>query len=183
MPNIAPINLSEPGAAEDIVRAVKAKMGTVPNIFATMAQSPSVLDGYLAFNGALASGALDAGIREQIALAVAGENDCNYCSSAHTLLAKHAGIDKAEAALNLTGKATDPDVAVMIDFAREVVRSRGHVRETALSELRAVGITDAEIVEILAHVGLNLFTNYFNHVADIEIDFPFVPATTKAGAA
>ncbi len=185
MPNISPINLDQPGAAADIVNAVKAKVGGVPNIFATMAQSPAALEGFLAFNGALGSGILSAAVREQIALAVAGENSCDYCASAHTFVAKAAGIDASEAARNLVGTATDPRVAAIIGFARDVVRSRGLLADPArsLNELRDAGLTEAEIVETLAHVGLNLFTNYFNHVANTEIDFPFVTAAANKSAA
>lgn len=185
MPNINPINLDQPGPATDIVNTVKAKLGAVPNIFATMAQSPAALEGFLAFNGALGSGVLTAGVREQIALAVAGENACDYCASAHSVMAKAAGIDSAETTLNLAGIATDPKVAVIIRFARDVVRTRGLLANPArsLNELRDAGLSDAEIVETLAHVGLNLFTNYFNHVANTEIDFPFVTAVAKKSAA
>ncbi len=185
MPNIKPINLDQPGAAADIINTVKAKVGGVPNIFATMAQSPAVLEGFLAFNGALGSGILTAAVREQIALAVAGENACDYCASAHRFLAKAAGIDATEAARNLAGTATDPRVAAIIGFARAVVRSRGLLVDPAnsLNELRKAGLTEAEIVETLAHVGLNLFTNYFNHVANTEIDFPFVTAAASKSAA
>ena len=185
MPNINPINLDQPGAATDIVNAVKAKVGVVPNIFATMAQSPAALEGFLAFNGALGSGILTAAVREQIALAVAGENACDYCASAHTYLAKAAGVDATEAARNLAGAATDPRVAAIIGFARDVVRSRGHLASSAssLNELRDAGLTEAEIVETLAHVGLNLFTNYFNHVAGTEVDFPVVTTAARKSAA
>jgi len=185
MPNIRPINLEQPAAATGVVNAVKAKVGRVPNIFSTMAQSPAVLEGFLAFKGALDSGLLTAGVREQIALAVAGENECDYCASAHSFVAHRAGVDTAEAALNLAGSATDPRVAAVIGFALDVVRSRGHLEAPAssLNELRTAGLTDAEIVETLAHIGLNLFTNYFNHVANTEIDFPFVTAVAKNSAA
>ncbi len=181
MPNISPINLDQPGPATDIVNTVKARLGAVPNIFATMAQSPAVLEGFLAFKGALDSGHLTAGVREQIALAVAGETECDYCASAHSFVAKAAGIDPAETALNLAGAATDPRVAAIIGFAGDVVRSRGLLENPArsLNELRNAGLADAEIVETLAHVGLNLFTNYFNHVANTEIDFPFVTAAAN----
>jgi uncharacterized peroxidase-related enzyme len=185
MPNIYPVDPARPGAAAAIISKVKAKLGGVPNIFATMAQSPAVLEGYLAFNGALNAGVLSASLREQIALAVAGENKCDYCASAHTVLAKGTGINASEAKLNLGGDATDPRVAAILKFARAVVRSRGRFPENArsLNALRNEGVSDGEIVEILAHVGLNLFTNYFNHVADTEIDFPYVTADVKKNVA
>jgi AhpD family alkylhydroperoxidase len=98
MPNITPIDLQQPGAAAEIIATVKARTGGVPNIFATMAQSPAALEAYLAFNGALSGGNLSPTLREQIALTVAGENACDYCASAHTFVAKSVGVDASEAA-------------------------------------------------------------------------------------
>jgi alkylhydroperoxidase family enzyme len=100
-------------------------------------------------------------------------------------LAKGTGISASEAKLNLAGDATDPRVAAILKFARAVVRSRGRFPENAssLNTLRSEGVSDGEIVEILAHVGLNLFTNYFNHVADTEVDFPLVNADVRKNAA
>jgi hypothetical protein len=45
------------------------------------------------------------------------------------------------------------------------------------------GNSEAEIVEIIAHVGMNIFTNYFNNVAHTEVDFPRVSTMRKASAA
>lgn len=176
MPNLAPVDTAEAGDATDIIETVKARLGQVPNIFATMAQSPAALEGYLAFNGALEDGALSPALREQIALAIAGENSCNYCASAHTFIARKVGVDPSEAALNLLGKASDTSTAVVLGFVTDLVRNRGQLPDaaSALNDLRKAGYTERELVEILAHVGLNLFTNYFNHVAGTEVDFPFV---------
>lgn len=185
MPNLTPIDPDRPGAASDILAAILKSAGRVPNIYATMAHSPAALEGFLAFSGALESGVLNAALREQIALAVAGENRCDYCASAHTFLATRAGVDADETARNLAGDASDPKTAAILRFVRTVVHSRAARPEsvTALGELRDAGIGDAEIVETLAHIGLNLFTNYFNHVVDTEIDFPRItvdPATAVA---
>ncbi|MGI9289092.1 MAG: carboxymuconolactone decarboxylase family protein [Pseudomonadales bacterium] len=176
MQRIAPISTDQPGLAEAIFNTVKQQMGSVPNIFATMAQSPSVLEGFLAFNGALGYGVLDSQTREQIALTVAGANDCDYCASAHTLLAKGAGVMESEVTLSLSGSASDAKTNAILEFTTMVVNQRGHVGNHELEALRGNGVTDAELVEILAHIGINLFTNYFNHVAQTAIDFPFVAA-------
>ena len=185
MPNITPIDPAQPGSAADIVAAVTAKASRIPNIFATMARSPSVLEGYLAFTGALDGGLLSPAVREQIALAVAGANQCDYCASAHTLLARGSGVERSEAALNLEGSATEPRVDAVLKFTRAVVDSRARLPNGpgALNELRDAGVSDPEIVEILAHIGLNLFTNYFNHVVDTDIDFPLVTTGSIRNAA
>lgn len=182
MPNIAPVDPARPGPAATIINSVNARVGRVPNIFATMARSPAVLEGFLAFTGALDAGFLSPGQREQIALAVAGANQCDYCASAHTFVAQGAGVHKSEAALNLLGSATDPKTDAILKFVRAVVSSRGQLPESArtLNELSNAGVSDGEIVEVLAHISLNLFTNYFNHVVKTEIDFPLV--TVEAGS-
>lgn len=183
MARIAPINLEQPGGAEAIVTSVKQQMGSVPNIFATMAQSPAVLEGFLAFSGALGGGVLDAGLREQIALTVAGANSCDYCASAHTLMAKGAGVAEDEAALSLAGSASDERTRAILNFVGTAVRQRGRVENHEIEALRSHGITDAELVEIVAHIGVNIFTNYFNHVAETEIDFPFVASNPSENVA
>ena len=176
MPDLLPVTLASAGPAGPILEDMKKQMGSVPNIFATLAHSPAVLEGFLAFSGSLGSGVLDARIREQIALAVAGKNGCDYCASAHTVLAAGVGIAQDEAANNLRGKASDPKTQAILNFALSVVAQRGKTSPEQLTQLRDADVSDAEIVEILANVAINLFTNYFNHVARTEIDFPFVAA-------
>ena len=176
---IQPLDSNHDGAAAEVLGAVRASLGRVPNIFATMAHSPAVLQGYLAFSGALGEGRLSAAVREQIALTVAGENACDYCASAHTALARGAGVSVEEAARNLRGEASDARIAAILSFARTVVRERGHVGAAELDTLRAAGVDEGELVEIIANIAANLFTNYFNHLAGTEIDFP---AVSTAGA-
>jgi len=182
MPRIRPVDpASATGEAKTVLDAVKAQIGAVPNILAAFAQSPQVLKGYLAMNDALGRGALPAPLREQIAVAVAGANACDYCASAHTALGKKAGVDKAELVRNLAGRSEVGRVQAVLSFVSKVVAERGHVSDADLQALRDAGYGDGEIVEIVAHVGVNIFTNYFNHIAQTEIDFPVVStAAVKA---
>lgn len=159
---------------QDLLTAVRKQMGGVPNILATMAQSSAALGGYLGFAGALAAGRLSAAHREQIALAVAGANACDYCASVHTALGKNAGLSAAELRKNLLGESDDKKTAALLGFAHELVRSRGHASNAQLASLTAAGFDHEAVVEIVANVALNIFTNYFNHVAGTEIDFPHV---------
>ncbi len=174
MSNIQPLAAGNAGPADEVLQAVKQKIGVVPNIYATMAHSPATLKGFLGFGEALAGGVLPASIREQIALTVAGENGCDYCASAHTAIARGTGVSAEEAELNLDGKSSDQRVAAILEFARLVVEKRGSLDEGELDQLRASGISDEEVVEIIAAVAVNLFTNYFNHIAGTQIDFPIV---------
>ena len=180
MPRIPAVDrASATGATRELLDGVHAAIGVVPNIFATFVQSPKVLEGFLALNTALGKGLLSAQLREQIALAVACENACDYCASAHTALGKGAGVGAEELTRNLRGRSADAQVQAALSFARKVVAQRGRVLDGDVQALRDAGFGDGEVVEIVTHIGVNLFTNYFNHIVDTEIDFPVV----RAGAA
>lgn len=184
MPRIKPVDpATATGPAKDLLDGVKVGIGMVPNIFATFVQSPKVLEGFLALNGALGQGKLPASLREQIALTVAGANSCNYCASAHTAMAKAAGVTGDEAGKNLQAQASDRKTQAVLSFVRKVVDERGWVDDSAVDAVRAAGFDDGEIVEIITHIGVNLFTNYFNHIAGTDIDFPIVDAAAAAQAA
>ncbi|MDJ0710756.1 MAG: carboxymuconolactone decarboxylase family protein [Woeseiaceae bacterium] len=185
MQYIAPIDINQPGAASEALDAVRQKIGTVPNIFTTLANAPAALNSYLAFSGALDTGHLDKKLREQIALAVAGVNECDYCASAHTFIAKSLGVESAEATRNLQATSADPKTAEILKFTADVVKNRALFDDNAaaLDKLRHVGVTEAEIVEIIANIALNIFTNYFNHLAGTDIDFPAVDSKPGRAAA
>lgn len=172
IPTIDP--LTAQGTAAQLFAGVKAKLGVVPNLMRTVAQSPAALEAYLGFGATLGKGVLPAAVREQLALAVAEANGCDYCLSAHSLLGKGAGLTPAAIEAARRGQAADGKVGALLQFARVVLETRGQVPDEALAAVRAAGATDAEIVEVVAHVALNVFTNYLNTVAQTAIDFPEV---------
>lgn len=160
------------GKAKELLDGVKQAMGATPNIFTTFANSAAALEAYLGINNALANGVLDPKLREQLAVTVAGFNGCNYCASAHVFLGGKAGIERDELIANSKGKSGDAKTQTAIDFARALLEKRGKISNEDLSAVRAAGFSDEEIIEILAHVAMNTFTNYFNETALTAIDFP-----------
>lgn len=171
------------GKAGELLAAVKSNMGIVPNLTKVMANQPAVLDTFLAIGGALSNGSFDAKTREAIALTVAGANSCDYCASAHSAISQSLKVDKAEIARRLNGKSDDPKLEALLSFASQIVETRGKVSDAQLSEIKAAGYSDGDIMEITANVVANIFTNYINHVADTEIDFPVVHTSNLTVAA
>ena len=166
-----------PSAARPLLEAVKKQLGTVPNMFRLIANSPEALEGYLGLSGALNKGTLPPATRERIALAVAEANGCSYCVSAHAYLGKHlAKLEDAEIAANRRGASNDSKADAAVRFAVKLVRDRGHVVEGDVQALRDVGYDDAQMIEIVQHVALNTWTNFINVVGGTEIDFPVVTA-------
>ena len=171
-----------PAASRTLLEATQRKIGMVPNLFSTIAHSPAALAGHLHQSDALAGGVLTPVLREQLALVTAGENGCDYCASAHTLMGKGAGLTSAEAARNLQGHADNAKTQAALSFAKAILASRGQISDSQLAAVRSAGYSDAEVVEIVAHVGMNVFTNYFNNLARTTVDFPLV-STAQARAA
>lgn len=181
MPRIQAIDpTAATGKARELLDAVRAKLGKVPNMMRTMASSHVVLQSYLQFSEALGQGVLSHKLREQIALAVGQANACDYCLAAHTLFGKKAGLPEAEVQAARSAQSADPKVQAALRFASALARNRGAVADSDFAALREFGYGDAEIAEIIAVVSLNVFTNYFNTAAKIELDFPPAPAPVSA---
>lgn len=175
MPRIAPVVSSEidPKVAATLTQ-VKASLGMVPNLFATLAQAPVALEGYMTLQKMLSRGRLSAGQRELLALAVGQENECQYCLSAHTALAKAGGLSDADALKARAAESEDPFDRALTSFAKKLVRQRGHLSDEDIENARKAGIDDGLMMEIVAHAALNTLTNYANELADTDIDFPVV---------
>ncbi len=160
--------------AAQLFTTVQSKLGFVPNLMRVLGNSPAALEGYLNLSGALAGGLLAPKLREQIALAVAEINGCGYCLSAHTLLGGKAGLAAAEILAARSSSAADSKSDAAIKLARSVTLQRGIIADSDLQAARSAGLSDAEIIEVVQHVALNILTNYTNNVAQTLIDFPEV---------
>lgn len=162
------------GEAAELLATVKAKMGGVPNLLKVMANAPSVLKTYLSFGETIHTGRFNAKTREALALTIAAANGCDYCASAHSAIAGSLKVDSNEITLNLQGRSNDPKIEALLVFAQRVVQTRGFVTDADLTEVRAAGYDDADILEVIGQVVANTLTNYVNHVAQTDIDFPKV---------
>ncbi len=175
MPRLQPVNPdTATGKAKELLDAVQKKYGMTPNLSRTFANSPAVLETYLGL-GALEGGALSPGLREQIALTVGQINGCDYCLAAHSAVGKMVGLSQEKILSSREASSEDSREEAALRFAKEIVEKRGWVSDEDLARVRQEGYSDGEIAEIVANVVKNIFTNYFSHVAETEVDFPAVP--------
>ena len=181
MPRIAPVDIATADTGvQATLAAVKAKIGMVPNLFKTFAQSPAVLNAYLALSDGLASGELTGKQREIVALAAAQANGCAYCLSAHTMMGKGAGLSTDAIVAARHGKGADAIDHAIARLAHELIEARGQISDAQLAAARLAGLNDARIVEIIAAVALNTMTNFMNNVAHTDIDFPKIDLALAA---
>jgi len=174
MPRVNIQPQSVPAASQSLLDQIQQAFGTTPNMFKAVANSPAALQSMWAAFGALGQGTLGARLGEQIAVAIANRNRCEYCLAAHTVLGQKAGASAAEMAAAQTGQSADAGTAAALAFALKVVDRRAQLTDADVAGLREAGFGDGQIVEIMAHVALNLFTNYINVALDVPVDFPRV---------
>jgi uncharacterized peroxidase-related enzyme len=180
MARIQPVDRNSSSKADDLLKVVEKQMGMVPNMIATMAHSPVVAQAYLRFHQSLSAGSLPSSLREQIALTVSEADQCNYCVSAHSFLGSQLGLNDTDLMDARHGTSSDEMADAALTFAKKIVADRGHVSDEDVEEIRRAGFNDGEIAEIIANVALSIFTNYFNHIAETEVDFPPVPSLVEA---
>lgn len=157
-----------------LLDAIQAKLGMVPNFLKVFANSPAALRAFLGLHSIAGEGSLDAPTRERIALALAQQNTCEYCLAAHTAIGRKAGLTGQEIQANRAGGSEDAKAAVAVQFARALVEHKGDVTTAEIQSMREVGYSDAAIVEVITHVGMNLLTNILGKASRVEIDFPRV---------
>ncbi len=166
------------GAAKSTIDAVSTAFGFTPAMFRAVANSPGALKMMWGSFGALAKGRLNGKLAEQVAIRVAELNGCEYCLSGHTLLGNKAGATEKEMLEAQAGRSQDTRTAAALTFVEKLVRDRAHVRDADVDALRVAGFSDEDIVELIAHVALSVFTNYINVALDVPIDFPRVSLLT-----
>ncbi|HYW81475.1 MAG TPA: carboxymuconolactone decarboxylase family protein [Thermoguttaceae bacterium] len=176
MPRLRPITYEQaPEGTRELLDGVMEEMGMVPNIFWTLANSPTALEGFVGLHQAIEHGVLSAKLREEIALTVSEMNQSHYCVCGHAAIGRTVGCSEEEIMDARRGTSPDSKVAAALHFAREIVNNRGCVSDDELRRLRGAGYEDREITEIVACVALYVFGDYFTHIAQTEVDFPEVP--------
>lgn len=167
------------GRSKELFEGIQSKLGMVPNMMRTMGNSSVVLEGYLNLSDILGKGSLGGKLGELLALTVAESNACNYCLSAHSFIGeKLVGIDTDTLSAARDGENADPKIAAALNFAKALIAKNGRVSSEDVAAVKDAGYTDGAVGEIVAHVALNVFTNYFNNTANTDIDFPVVEAAT-----
>ena len=173
LPQIDPATAT--GAAAELLAQVQKTLGVTPNMTRVMGNSPALLKGYLALSGALSGGAIPAPVRERLALATAETNGCEYCLSAHTYIgANIAHVDADELERARSAESSDPHTAALLTLSSAVLAARGAIDDADLDSARRAGVTDAQIGEVVGHIALNVLTNYFNILSQVDNDWPVV---------
>jgi uncharacterized peroxidase-related enzyme len=159
------------GKAAELLAMVHKKMGRVPNMMSTLANSTAALEMYLTMSGVLGGSSLETPDRERLALLAAKKNSCGYCEKAHTAIGRRAGLSDEDIKTAKDGFAQDVKSQALLTFSAALLDKKGHISDAEFAAAKKAGLNDAEILDVVATTCLNIYTNYINHVADPVVDF------------
>ncbi len=176
---------SAPEASKPLLRAAQAKYGFVPNLMRELAEAPAALQAYLSVGEAFEASSLTPQEQQVVILAVSYLNECAYCMTAHSAVAKMVGLPDGEISALRDGQPlSDAKLEALCTFARILVEKRGWASDEEVAAFLAAGYTRAQILEVIVGIAFKTMSNFTNHLADTPIDERFAPFTWQpAGAA
>jgi uncharacterized peroxidase-related enzyme len=160
------------GEVKNIYTAIEKKMGSVPNIFQYMADSLPLLKGFISLTELCNSTHLSPKLREEIVLAVSQNNNCQYCLSAHSAVAKNLGLKEKEILDSRKASSGDPKTKAILEFTKKFIEKKGMVNDQEVNQLKTAGLNEGEIGDVLLVILSGIYSNYFNHLNNTPIDFP-----------
>lgn len=161
-------------ANQAIFDKLKSSLGSVPNLYATLAHSENALGNYLAFQNAKSS--ITGKAREVVNLVVSQVNGCEYCLAAHTVIGKMSGFTDEQILEIRSGKASfDAKFDALARLVKNIAINRGHADEALVEAFFAAGWTKANLVDVIVVIGDKTVTNYLHGTTRVLVDFPAAP--------
>lgn len=162
---------SAPETAGEALQTLQKSVGLIPNLAATMAESPALLRGFLALRGLYAATGFSATEVEVLSLTAAYENDCAWCVAFHTAVALREGVDRDAVDALRQGRApADSRLGALSDFARAMVRNRGHIDPPTWQAFLAAGYSKRQALDVVMGMAFSLMANYTGHLTQAPLD-------------
>lgn len=174
--NFAPRTLENaPEGSVETLTNVNKKYGFIPNLIGGLANSPVAVKAYTQLAGIMDEGTFSPCERQLINLAASVENECGYCTAAHSTILKgqlNTDADTVSAIRN-GNELADPKLNALVHTVREIVRERGHLSDVTKESFLAAGYEPEQLLELLVGVSMKTLSNYFDHISPVEIDAVF----------
>jgi uncharacterized peroxidase-related enzyme len=182
--NTYPVHTVEtaPDAAKESLAGLRRAFGLVPNLAATMANSPELLNSFVAAFGQFAGGTFTGGERQVLLLTNAVTNGCEWAVAFHSTLALREGVERSAVdAVRNRELPTDPRLAALSALTRTLVERRGHLDETDAKAFTAAGFDDNQVLEVVTGLAISTMANYAGNIARPPLEAPFRPNAWDAG--
>lgn len=165
---------SAPESSRPLLQKSLASFGMIPNLHATMAESPSLLDAYQQVHHLFSKSSFDAEELTVVWQTINVEHECHYCVPGHTAVAHMMKVDpKLNEALRNEETLSSPKLEALRTFTLDMLRSRGQVSQQSLETFFAAGYENKHVLDVILGLSQKVMSNYVNHVAKTPVDEPF----------
>ena len=161
-------------ASQEVLDSVAEKVGFVPNLFATLAQQPGVVEAFVALDTAVSNSSLTAIERQVVQMAASVTNVGRYCVAGHTLFGRKIGVpEPVIKAIRSANSVDDTRLDALQTFVRRLIQARGHVAAEETAEFIQAGFSRKQILEVIMGITLKTFSNYADSTLQIPLDEQF----------
>lgn len=174
---LRPINpVHAEGAQKEILDKAKAQVGFIPNMYASMANAPAVLDTYLHGYARFRS---ESGFtppeQEVVFLAASQSNGCTYCVAAHSMIADKVSKVAPEVLAAIRDGRAIPDarLAALHRLTMEMVRTQGRPSAESVQAFLDAGFEEQKLLYIVLALAVKTLSNFSNHAFATEVDERF----------
>lgn len=165
---------SAPENAKPILERLQAAVGFVPNLAATMAENPLVLETYAGLSSSFVGGSLSPLEREIVLMATSYANQCTYCMAAHSTFAKAYGASDSLLNTIRAGKLPDDSrLAALVGMTRQIARQHGEVSDEDICAFLEAGFTRAQLLELLIGISQSTLASLVHRTTKTPLDVGF----------
>lgn len=165
---------SAPQGSLDILKDAQQRIGFVPNLYATMAEAPPLLQAYTNMTNLLNQTSLSSDERNLLWLVISRHNGCSYCVAAHSALATMAKVPDADIkAARSGGVFGSPKLEALRTFAETMIDDRGWVSKDSVQAFINAGFTRTNALEVVAFIAHKTMSNFVNHMSNTPLDEAF----------
>lgn len=163
-----------PDAAKPLLEGAQKSVGFVPNLYAAMAEAPTLLETYQTVGKIIAKTSLSETERQIVMMTNNRLNGCEYCMAAHSTISKGAGVpEDVIDALRAGTEIEDAKLEALRRFAIVMNKTRGWPDNADIEALLAAGYTRQTVLEVVLLTAFKVLSNYTNHVAHTPVDDAF----------
>jgi uncharacterized peroxidase-related enzyme len=166
-----------PEGSKGVLQSVSKAYGVVPNLLATLAESPATVEAYATLSGIFDKSDFTPTERQIILMTNNRLNGCTYCMAAHSTVSKMQGLPADVISALRDGTAlADTKLEALRVFTAKVVEQRGYMSDADVQDFLAAGYSKGNILEVILGTSLKIISNYTNHVANTPVDAAFAAA-------
>lgn len=165
---------SAPEKSRPALQGLQQALGFIPNLAATMAESPALLGSFVGAFGNFHGSTFTGGQKQILLLSNAVANSCPWAVAFHSTLALKEGVEADDVhAVRERRLPKDAQLAALSAFTRALIEKRGHVDDRDLAPFTGAGFGVDQVLEVIAGLAVSVMANYAGNITKPMLEAPF----------